>query len=133
MVFLVGQGVPSHLVEVFQDEPLAGVGNVQVVDARTAGADGEITHARAGEPQYGEVVGAVKVPEALHGGFAFVRQRRQGRQAGHQTIAYQAHEKGLCSIAHPFSSFSNGARRAGTRLAQAAGRVMGITVSYLFT
>ncbi len=80
----------------------------------------ELAHGGARQAQFQEVDGAVEVPQALHVAFALVHGRRQRR---HDAITYEAHQKGLCSIAHPYSSFDNGIRLAGGALG--AGSVPG--------
>jgi hypothetical protein len=57
-----------------------------------------------------------------------------GRERRQNAIPYEAHQKGLCSIAHPFSSFDNGIRLAGAPWAPAAAcRVIWLTVQEMFT
>ncbi|MCY1219927.1 hypothetical protein D9M72_319220 [compost metagenome] len=122
-------GVRCNLVEVVQDQLLARVRDVQAVEAHAVGTLQEFAHRFTREAQLQQVDGAVEIPQALHVAFALVHG---GRERRHDAITYEAHQKGLCSIAHPYSSFDNGTRRTGTRWAPAACRVIGITVQEMF-
>src|SRR5919112_392330 len=66
------QGVRGDDIQVLQDQLLAGVGDVQSVEAEGAGVLEQLADGFARQAQFQEVDGAVKVAQALHITFAFV-------------------------------------------------------------
>ena len=68
-------GVRGDLVQVFQDELLAGMGDVQSVETQGAGALQDGADGLTGQAQLKEVDGPVEVAQALHVPFAFVHGR----------------------------------------------------------
>ena len=69
------EGVRGDLVQVLEDQLLAGVGDVQAVEAEAAGAFEQVPDGVAGQSEFQQVDGAVEVAQALDIAFAFVHGR----------------------------------------------------------